>query len=247
MVTIVRDRIADLVKKGLTIEQVKAAKSFATTMPTTERRPASGRRRCSSKRCIGRSMRSSVLMAFVLMASMAVAAQGPPAGRGASQGAPGGRDRQPPRLPRAAASWISPATGLRRHRGLALRMVTPAKGDFAGGLPNAVARKLGQAWDPAKDAEGTSAKPTAPPESCACRDGCTSPGRTTRRSRSTPIRHADTSAELRWQARAWTQNHRGRAFRPRTGKDHSGDRGLLISCRSRSTREKARAVDRWKW
>jgi hypothetical protein len=74
--------------------------------------------------------------------------QGPPGGRG---GPPA-----PPRAPREAAPvdftgyWVSVVTEDWRWR-----MVTPAKGDFAGVPLNAGARKLGLAWDPAKDeAEG---------------------------------------------------------------------------------------------
>jgi len=105
-------------------------------------------------------MRSSVLTALVLAATIGVAAQGPPAGRGGAPGAPGGRGAQPPRTPRAAAPvdftgyWVSVVTEDWRWR-----MVTPARGDFAGVPLNAAARKLGQAWDPAKDeAEGNQCK-----------------------------------------------------------------------------------------
>ena len=75
---------------------------------------------------------------------------------------PGGRGGppQPPRSPRAAAPvdftgyWVSVVTEDWRWR-----MVTPAKGDFAGVPLNAAARKIGQAWDPAKDeAEGNQCK-----------------------------------------------------------------------------------------
>ena len=67
---------------------------------------------------------------------------------------------QPPRSPRAAAPvdftgyWVSVVTEDWRWR-----MVTPAQGDFAGVPLNAAARKIGQAWDPAKDeAEGNQCK-----------------------------------------------------------------------------------------
>ena len=59
---------------------------------------------------------------------------------------------QPPRAPRAAAPidltgyWVSIVTQDWRWR-----MVTPARGDFAGVPLSPAARKLGQAWDPAKD------------------------------------------------------------------------------------------------
>jgi hypothetical protein len=71
-----------------------------------------------------------------------------------AQGAPGGRGGPPapPRPPREAAPvdftgyWVSVVTEDWRWR-----MVTPAKGDFAGVPLNAAARKLGQSWDPARD------------------------------------------------------------------------------------------------
>ena len=95
----------------------------------------------------------AVMIVILLTASIGVAAQGPPAGRG-------GRGAQPPRTPRAAAPvdftgyWVSVVTEDWRWR-----MVTPARGDFAGVPLNATARKIGQAWDPAKDeAEGNQCK-----------------------------------------------------------------------------------------
>jgi hypothetical protein len=75
--------------------------------------------------------------------------QAPPAGRG---GPPGGRGAQPPQTPRAAAPidltgyWVSVVTEDWRWR-----MLTPAKGDFAGVPLNPAGRKLGLTWDPAKD------------------------------------------------------------------------------------------------
>ena len=83
----------------------------------------------------------------------AVSAQG----RG---GPPGGRGAQPPASPRAAAPvdltgyWVSVVTEDWRWR-----MVTPSRGDFAGVPLNAAGRKLGAAWDPARDeADGSQCK-----------------------------------------------------------------------------------------
>ena len=79
----------------------------------------------------------------VLLLTATAAAQGPP---------PGGRGAAPPRSPREAAPidltgyWVSVVTEDWRWR-----MVTPARGDFAGVPLNTVARKLGLEWDPAKD------------------------------------------------------------------------------------------------
>ena len=101
-------------------------------------------------------MRSSAL-ACLLVVGIAAAvaplvAQGPPGGRG---GPPA-----PPRSPRESApvdftgQWVSVVTEDWRWR-----MMTPAKGDFAGVPLNAAARKLGLAWDPAKDeADGNQCK-----------------------------------------------------------------------------------------
>ena len=90
------------------------------------------------------------LIAVLVAVSAAAFAQGPPGGRGGA----------PPKSPRDAAPvdftgyWVSVVTEDWRWR-----MVTPARGDFAGVPLNAAARKLGQAWDPAKDeAEGNQCK-----------------------------------------------------------------------------------------
>jgi hypothetical protein len=69
-----------------------------------------------------------------------------------AQGPPGGRGTAPPRSAREAAPvdftgyWVSVVTEDWRWR-----MVTPARGDFAGIPLTPAARKLGLAWDPAKD------------------------------------------------------------------------------------------------
>src|SRR5215813_14404022 len=63
-----------------------------------------------------------------------------------------GRGQQPPTTAFAAAAvdftgyWVSVVTEDWRWR-----MVTPARGDFAGVPLNTEGRKLGEAWDPAKD------------------------------------------------------------------------------------------------
>ena len=83
---------------------------------------------------------SFAILAFVA-ASAGLHAQG---GRGAPKG--------PPPTAKAAAPvdftgyWVSVVTEDWRWR-----MVTPIKGDFAGIPLNAEGRKLGEAWDPAKD------------------------------------------------------------------------------------------------
>src|SRR5262245_49215193 len=85
----------------------------------------------------------TLFIALVLVCATTLMAQGPPGGRGR-----GG----PPPTPKAGAPvdftgyWVSVVTEDWRWR-----MVTPARGDFAGVPLNPAARKIGLAWDPAKD------------------------------------------------------------------------------------------------
>jgi hypothetical protein len=80
---------------------------------------------------------------LMLISALPSAAQAPPGGRGPAA---------PPPSPRAAAPvdftgyWVSVVTEDWRWR-----MVTPIKGDFASIPLNAEGRKIGDAWDPAKD------------------------------------------------------------------------------------------------
>jgi hypothetical protein len=98
-----------------------------------------------------------VLAVAVLLAAPAAAqGRGEPAPAGRGGGPAAGRGAQPPQTPRAAAPvdltgyWVSVITEDWRWR-----MLTPARGDFAGVPLNAAGRKAGAAWDPAKDdAEG---------------------------------------------------------------------------------------------
>jgi hypothetical protein len=87
--------------------------------------------------------RAVVAIAFVAL-SASLAAQQPPAGRGAAPG--------PPPTPRAAAvidftgNWVAVVSEDWRWR-----MITPPKGDYANIPVNAAARKVADAWDPARD------------------------------------------------------------------------------------------------
>ena len=123
------------------------------------------------------------------------------AGRRAHRAAPGGGGAAPPRTPRAAARGFHRLLGVGRHRGLALAHGDAAKGDFAGVPLNAAARKIGQAWDPAKDeAEGISARRMARPNHAHARPAAHHlAGRHHAQDRDRSG-HADTSAALRWQA-----------------------------------------------
>src|SRR5512145_979592 len=86
---------------------------------------------------------TAILLLALASLSAPVLAQGPP---------PGGRGAAPPRSARDAAPvdftgyWVSVITEDWRWR-----MVTPAKGDFAGVPLNTEGRTLGRTWDPAKD------------------------------------------------------------------------------------------------
>ena len=51
MLTIIRDRFRDMIQRGMTLEQVKAAKPTWTTTRNTAPLPASGPRTSSSRRC----------------------------------------------------------------------------------------------------------------------------------------------------------------------------------------------------
>jgi hypothetical protein len=94
----------------------------------------------------------AVLLALAL--SSAVAAQGPP----------GARAGGPPQTGKAAARvdftgyWVSVVSEDWRWR-----MITPAKGDYANIPLNAAARKIADAWDPAKDQAGEACKAYAAP------------------------------------------------------------------------------------
>ena len=83
----------------------------------------------------------------------------------AAQGPPGGRAGGPPPTAKAAArvdftgNWVSVVSEDWRWR-----MITPAKGDYANIPINAAARKIADAWDPAKDqAAGEACKAYAAP------------------------------------------------------------------------------------
>ena len=112
-------------------------------------------------KCAGLRMGALAALVFGLAAGSAIHAQegrgqGPPAAPGGPPGgragAPGGRGGGPPQTPRAGAPvdltgyWVSVVTEDWRWR-----MLTPAKGDFAGVPLNLAGRKLGLEWDPAKD------------------------------------------------------------------------------------------------
>ena len=86
-------------------------------------------------------MKPLTILAVVFLLVSPIAAQAPPAGRGA-----------PPPAPREAAAvdltgyWVSVIV-----EDWKWRMVTPKKGIFEGVPLNAEGRKVGESWDPARD------------------------------------------------------------------------------------------------
>ena len=110
----------------------------------------------TARRREGGSLAAFGAVVIVMALAFGVAAQQAPAGR---QG--GG----PPPTPRAAAPadftgyWVSVVSEDWRWR-----MITPPKGDYSNIPVNAEARKIGDAWDPAKDvAAGEQCKAYAAP------------------------------------------------------------------------------------
>ena len=154
MVTIVRDRVRDLIRAGATLDQVKAAapargytrRYGADTGSVDDQRlhrgglsqPGAGRSRERARSADGVCHRSSALAVD---------------GR-ARRLAPGSR-RRPPPTARASAPidltgyWVSVVTEDWRFR-----MVTPRKGDYGFVPMTPDARKVADAWDPAADAGG---------------------------------------------------------------------------------------------
>jgi hypothetical protein len=97
------------------------------------------------------------ILLLIAVAALAQSRLGAQPGRGGAKG--------PPPTPKAAAPvdftgyWVSVVTEDWRWR-----MVTPIKGDFAGIPLTPEGRKLGEAWDPAKDdASGNQCKPYGAP------------------------------------------------------------------------------------
>ena len=164
-VTVVRDRVQDLIDEGKTLAQVKAANPTlgyrsqygAESGPwTTDMFVEVDLQR--ARREEGEDEMSRALAVVCrLRRSLAFGRRAPVE---AQRGNP-----QPPRAPRAAAPidltgyWVSIVTQDWRWR-----MVTPRKGDYQGIPMTPAAAKVADAWDPAKDeAAGSNASPTVRP------------------------------------------------------------------------------------
>ena len=186
MVTIIRDRIQAMMKKDMTLDQIKAAKptldydgiyGATTGIWTTDMFIEAVYKSLANRKEIGpKQMKHGMLCMDSRVCrwpccwlrqrggkrSAAAAARRPP------------KEAAPVDL---TGYWVSVVTEDWRYR-----MMTPAKGDYPSIPLNPEGRKVADAWDPAKDeAPASSAKRTAPGASCACPGACTSPGRTTTR------------------------------------------------------------------
>ena len=150
MVAIVRDRVADLVKKGHDARAGEGREAVARL-----RHALRTWRRRSPRRSTGASPRSEAGMSAAArrwrVRLVAAVLAGSRRGRCWHRGRPAAA-RAPPRSPRAAAPvdftgyWVSVIAEDWRWR-----MVTPLKGDSASIPITPEARKLVDAWDPAKD------------------------------------------------------------------------------------------------
>ncbi len=148
MVTIVRDRVRDLIRAGSSLDQVKAACAGARVHAAVWLRHGAvdDQRLCGSRvpesgegeAMIGRRFTIAVL--GLLLAGSANNASGQARGGG------------PPPTPRAAAAidltgyWVSAIT-----EDWPLRMLTPPKGAYIAVPMTPEARKIADAWDPAAD------------------------------------------------------------------------------------------------
>ena len=148
MVVLVRDIVADLMKQGKTLDQIKAARPalpyetrYGAQTGTTERVHRGHLQEPAGERSHEEAV--VVWWSRVLATQTDAFAQS----RGGRGGAPA-----PPQTPKAAAPidvtgyWVSVVTEDWRYR-----MVTPAKGDYQGVPMTPEARKIADAWDPAKE------------------------------------------------------------------------------------------------
>ena len=121
---------------------------------------------------------------------------------------------------RSGAGGLHRLLGVGRHRGLAVAHADAGQGRLRRrpaerrGAHSWGRRGIRQRTRPT----ATSAAPTAPRRSCACRAGSTSPGRTTRTLKiETDVGHADAAAALRRARRLIRHSPNGRAIRWRSG------------------------------
>ena len=195
MVTIIRDRVQDMVKKGMTLEQVKAAQADARLRPALrrddrlldDRHVRRGRLQEPEAEVNGRERHAATFCGNCSdggashRTSRAAPWPWPRACRAAAGQARAAGAAKTPRAGRADRSHR--LLGVDRHRRLAL-----PDGDAAQGrLPERPAQRRGHARSPTRGIRrrtkprATRARRTARRTSCACPGASTSPGRTTRR------------------------------------------------------------------
>ena len=217
MVTIVRDRVRDLKKAGMTLDQVKAAS------------PARGytRRYGSDSAADDQHFVEAV---YQSLRRRSVSAASPDLRRGCrrasrcfvSRCAAQNRGGPPQAPPTAKASapidltgyWVAVVNEDWRYR-----MVTPAKGDYRGVPITQEALKIVNAWDPAADEKaGNQCKSYgAGGRDAAARAASMSPGRTTTRCASTPTPARRRGSFSSRRRRPRPDRRRGRASRSRGG------------------------------
>ena len=198
MVTIVRDRVQDGIKKGLTLAQIRQAdpvkgyrRRFGADSGPVDDQPVRRGGLQEPRRQVVRTLRPHApgwrrdRHRRVDVRQPCRAGPRRRAGTARPPAAPAGRAGRPAAAaPRAAAPidltgyWVSVITEDWRWR-----MVTPPKGDYASLPINMDAKKVADAWDPAKDeAAGEACKAYgAPGPHAPARRVSTSPGRTTPR------------------------------------------------------------------
>ena len=151
MVTIIRDRVRDLVKAGRSLEQVKAAqpgKGLRGALRQRWRRLDDGHvhRSCVPEPREGEAVRRSLVATAVDSSSLVFAVGGASAQRRKA-----GRRSSPSRRATSApidltGYWVSYVTENWRYR-----MVTPAKGEYRRIPASPAALPIINAWDPAAD------------------------------------------------------------------------------------------------
>ena len=176
MVTIIRDRVQDMVNRGMNLAQIKAASpaqgytrrygsdtgSWTTSLfveavhrSLTEREALMRRRRKGADWSTGEILMATTKLSALLARHLSplILAIGVCAGPDLYAQARGGQGAQAPSLSAKAAApidlsgyWVSIISEDWRWR-----MVTPAKGDYASIPITAAAKKVADAWDPAKD------------------------------------------------------------------------------------------------
>ena len=200
MVTIVRDRIREYVKRGMTLDQVKAAEADARLRSAIRQRtPDSGRPSSSSRRSTARCVGPPTAPAKTAKPSRPRGTGAASERRAVDRCAAGGRSGLaldlaalgPRSLPGRAAAG-RPRRPARRRAGRPDRNVGVGR-DRGLGVADGHARRRattracrstrGAQASPTRGSRRRTAgaRPTASAASCACRAGCESAGRTTPR------------------------------------------------------------------